>query len=112
MWDANGNMLDIKEIPIILAKIIGMLVFFAVIKLVLASKLVYFLFGEWFHFILEYYWMYVLAGLIPAILAKYKGSSFWFWWVLGIFNPIITSLFVLAFSRSSTCNLQIRDVKE
>jgi len=85
-----------KKIGVMLLKVGGMLLFFWVLK-----YLINFIFGNLLEFLLSNYWLFVLAGLIPAFIAECKGISFWPWWIIGTLFPILSTVFVLGLESSN-----------
>jgi len=71
-----------------------MLMLFWVIKI--TTK---FLLGSRLDFFIDNFTAFVIAGLIPAIIAKFKGGNFWIWWLGGAFFPIMSTIIVLSLSR-------------
>lgn len=71
-----------------------MLMLFGVIKVVIK-----FVFGSRLDFIIDNFPFFVIAGLIPAVIAKFKGGNFWIWWLGGAFFPIMSTIIVLSLSR-------------
>lgn len=71
-----------------------MLIFFWVTKVVIK-----FFFGSRLDFIIDNFPFFVIAGLIPAIIAKFKGGNFWVWWLSGAFFPIMSTIIILCLSR-------------
>lgn len=66
----------------------GSVLFFFIFKYILQ-----FIFGSWVHNLMQYYWIFVGAGLIPAFIAKNKGYPFFLLWIIGTWMPII-SIFI------------------
>jgi len=74
-------------------KLIGTLLIFCILK-----NIVPFIFGskmDWVNFFMENYWIFVGLGLIPAFIAKFKGYSFFIFWIISIFTPIFSTILTL-----------------
>lgn len=74
----------------LLLKLGGMLLVFLsaqyLFVLLLGSRIAYFT---------DNYWIMVIAGLIPACIAKCKENNFWAWWFLGAYCPIISTFMAI-----------------
>ena len=58
-----------------------------------------FFLGSRLDFFTDNFTVFVIAGLMPAIIAKFKGGNFWIWWLGGVFFPIMSTIIVLSLSR-------------
>ena len=84
-----------------LLKLLGTLLYFGVIQCI-----AYFLqpfFGEHVKWLATHYWWFVVLALIPAVIAKCKGGSFWGWWMLASWAPVISILFALEADEKDRC---------
>lgn len=76
---------------IFILKFLGSILFFMIFK--------YFLYfvipiGDRY-FIDDYYWVLVTLSLVPAFIAKHKGYSFFLFWIISIWTPIISTIWAL-----------------
>lgn len=80
-------------------KIGGAILFFFIFQYVLYA--LRFIFGRLLDPYIESYWFFVIAGLVPAFIAKAKGSTFWGWWLFGTVFPIFSTFFALDLEDSN-----------
>lgn len=85
----------IHNIGLLVLKIGGMLLFFFITKFIM--KVV---FGSRMDFFLDNFWVFVIAGLIPAFIAWFRGINFWAWWLGGTFFPFMSTILVISLDLS------------
>lgn len=95
MFDSDKAVQQVKIYITNIVKAACLLIILGIIKFFLSSAVCNFIFGKWFEVIERYYWLFVSLGIIPAILAQNKGRSFWLWWIIASFSPIVSFLIVL-----------------
>ena len=78
---------------ITLLKLLGTLIYFGVIQCI--AYLIQPFFGDHVKWIATHYWWFVVLALIPAVIAKFKGGSFWGWWMLASLAPVFSILLAL-----------------
>ena len=81
---------------LLLLKTAGMLLFF-----LLSKALLQFILGSRMDFFINNFWFFVFAGIIPAYIARIKGSPFWIWWIAGTFFPIVSTFFAIDLDDSN-----------
>ncbi len=89
---------DLKNTVIILKKIAACLLFFWLVEFVISSQFI----GRMFAPIVDNYWYFVFAGLVPAAIGHYKGESFWLWWLIGAYTPILSTVYALTMDSNNS----------
>jgi len=83
---------------LILLKVGGMLLLFSITKYLFQLLL-----GGRIDFLIDNFWQFVCAGLIPACIAEIKGDSFWVWWFGGTFTPIVSTFMAIDIENRKEC---------
>jgi len=84
-----------------LLKLLGTLLYFGAIQCI--AYLIQPFFGAHVKWIATHYWWFVVLALIPAVIAKCKGGSFWGMWMLASWAPVFSILLALEADEKDRC---------
>ena len=84
-----------------LLKLLGTLLYFGVIQCI--AYLIQPFFGDHVKWLATHYWWFVVLALIPAVIAKCKGGSFWGMWMLASWAPVFSILLALETDEKDRC---------
>lgn len=78
-------------------KITGSLLLLFITKIIAVST-----FGNLIAFVTDNFYVFILLGLIPALIAKFKHDNFYLWWFFGTWIPGLSIIAALLMDDSAS----------
>lgn len=78
-------------------KITGSLLLLFITKIIAVS-----VFGDLIAFVTDNFYVFILLGLVPALIAKFKEDNFYLWWFFGTWIPGLSIIAALLMDDSAS----------
>lgn len=78
-------------------KITGSLLLLFITKIIAVS-----VFGDLIAFVTDNFYVFILFGLVPALIAKFKEDNFYLWWFFGTWIPGLSIIAALLMDDSAS----------